>query len=328
MEKVIMSWVSFSKDSYHESELADISEYKPKRISKAINWINIHGIHDSAIMELVGKQFSLDKMVLEDIVNTNHRPKAEELDDYLFVTLKALKPKDSKGEISVRQISLILGPDWLLTFQEGGSDTFKMIKEKVRSAKGNIWQRGEDYIFYRLIDMIVDNYFLVTDSIGDTIEELEEKLIQDPDESLDEEIYYLKKKISLVKKDVVPLREAISTILRSENESISENTQKYFRDVYEHLIHVIETINTQHETLNDFLNMYMSGLSNKMNEVMKVLTIFASIFIPLTFIAGVYGMNFRYMPELQSEHGYFVTWGVMIAVAAALLLYFRKKKWL
>jgi magnesium transporter len=327
-EKARITKINFSKDFYEETELDDISAYKAKKRPNTVNWVNINGIHDMEVMESVGNEFKLDMMVMEDIVNTNHRPKADEFEDYLFVTLKTLNFSQKKKEVDVEQISLVLGTDWLLTFQEGDADTFSLIKERIRSSKGHITQRSVDFLFYRLIDTVVDNYFLTMDAVSEAIEELEDKLIADPDENLHHKIYNLKKKIAVIKKAIVPLRDAISTIIKCDYNYISESTKKYFSDVYEHLIHVIESINAQHEMLNDFLNMYLSGLSNKMNEVMQVLTIFASIFIPLTFIAGVYGMNFKYMPELHNPYGYYITWGVMIGLAVALLLYFRKKKWL
>jgi len=191
-----------------------------------------------------------------------------------------------------------------------------------------IRQRKTDYMFYRLVDTFVDNYFIVTEHLADRLELLEEKILQDPNENINEEIYELKKKIGYVKRTISPLRESISDIIKSDSDLISESTQNYFRDVYDRLVHLIETVDSQRETINDFLNLYMSVMSNKMNEVMKVLTIFASIFIPLTFIAGIYGMNFAIMPELQWKYGYLSAWGIMLAVAVLLLLYFRRKRWL
>jgi len=327
-EKVSITEFDFSKGFFKEIKLADISGFETKQKKDTVSWINVEGIHDTSIIESAGHQFQLDDMVLEDIVNTSHRPKAEEHEDYLFVTLKTLNLSENKKDIIIEHVSLVLGRHWLITFQEGGADAFNSIKKRIRNAQGRLPQKEEDFLFYRLIDTIVDNYFLTMDAIGEAIEDLEDKLIASPDENLHDEIYQLKKKIALIKKAIVPLRDGVSTIIRSDYDYISKTTRQYFSDVYEHLVHVIEEIHTQHETLNDFLNMYMSGMSNKMNEVMKVLTIFASIFIPLTFIAGVYGMNFKNMPELEQEHGYYITWLVMIGLAVGLLLFFRKKKWL
>jgi len=327
-DKVRITEFDFKKGFFVEKEIDDISHLDTRHDDETITWLNIDGIHDTDLIESVGQKFKLDAMVLEDIVNTKHRPKAEEHENYIFVTLKTLNFLENRKDIEIDQLSLVLGRHWLITFQEGGSDAFENLKKRIRNAQGHLPKKEEDFLFYRLIDTIVDHYFLTMDSIAEAIEELEEKLQADPDKNLHDEIYNLKKKISAIKKAIVPLRDAISTIIRSDYDYLSKSARKYFEDVYEHLVHIIEDIHAQHETLNDFLNMYMSGMSNKMNEVMKVLTIFASIFIPLTFIAGVYGMNFKNMPELEQKYGYFITWGVMLVTVAALLIYFRRKKWL
>ena len=215
----------------------------------------------------------------------------------------------------------------MISFQENEIKILTPLKERIRNGKGLVRKRKSDYIFYRLIDIIVDNYFLVIEHLAERIEELEEKILQDPDVGVHEEIYELKRKIGFVKRTISPLRECISNVIKSDGDLVSESTQNYFRDVYDHLINLIETVDSQRETINDFLNLYMSAMSNKMNEVMKVLTIFASIFIPLTFIAGIYGMNFEIMPELQWKYGYFIAWGGMGIVALLLLIYFKRKKW-
>jgi magnesium transporter len=241
--------------------------------------------------------------------------------------LNILGVDSSANEITTERISLLLAKNGVISFQENETKILSPLKERIRQGKGLARQRKSDYIFYRLIDIIVDNYFLVIEHLADRIEELEEKILQDPDVGVHEEIYDLKRKIGFVKRTISPLRECISNVLKSDGDLVSESTQNYFRDVYDHLINLIETVDSQRETINDFLNLYMSAMSNKMNEVMKVLTIFASIFIPLTFIAGIYGMNFEIMPELQWKYGYFIAWSLMGIVALLLLIYFKRKKW-
>ncbi len=327
-EKVSIAKIDISKDLYEEIELADISDSIKKRKDNAANWINIHGVHDAAVIKSVGRQFNIDSLVLEAIMNTKQRPRAEILDDYLFITLKTLKFTNSKNNMVVEQVSLILGKNYLLSFEESGSEIIGIIKERLQLAKEDIQTKREDYFFYRIIDTIVDNYYLIADTTGEHIEHTEEGLIKKPDDITNKEIYNLKKEMAIINKAIVPLKDAISEIIKSDVDYISEPNIKYFNNVYEHLVQVIEETEFQYDRLNDFVNMYMSGLSNKMNEVMQVLTIFASIFIPLTFIAGVYGMNFEFMPELQLKYGYFITWGVMAAVVIVLLFYFKKKKWL
>lgn len=327
-DKVTITQISYSETHYEEKELKDISETMISPDPDTTTWINIDGIHNTEMIESAGKHFDIHPLVLEDIVNTQHRPGAEEFDNYMFLALKMLSVDQDKKTIVSEHVSLVLGKNWVISFQENKVDIFEPFRERIRQAKGIIRQRKEDYIFYRLVDTIVDNYFLVTEFISEAIEDLEEEILVRPEKSTLESIYDMKKLIQELKKSIFPLREAVSTILRDESEYISEATGKYFRDVYEHIIQAFETIESQRETLTSFTDLYMSGLSNKMNQVMQFLTIFAAIFIPLTFIAGVYGMNFEYIPELQYKYGYFIVWGVMITVGLLMLRYFKKKDWL
>lgn len=327
-QKVTFSEINFSADHYEEKELNKFSDCISWDKSDSVTLISVIGIHDISVIEAAGKHFSLDSMVLEDIVNTQNRSKLEELDDYLFLPMKTLGIDLNSKDISTGHISLLLGKNGLISFQESEIKILDPLKDRLSKGKGIIRQRKSDYIFYRLVDTFVDNYFNVTEYLADRIDVLEEKILQNPNENVHEEIYELKKKIGFIKRAISPLRESISNVIKSDSDLVSESTQNYFRDVFDHLIHLLETVDSQRETINDFLNLYMSTMSNKMNEVMKVLTIFASIFIPLTFIAGIYGMNFAIMPELQWEHGYFLIWGFMLLVAILLLFYFRRKRWL
>ena len=327
-QKVTVSEINFSPNQYEEVVLKNISDCNSWDHPDTVTLINVIGIHDTTVIEAVGKHFSLDPMILEDIVNSQSRSKLEEFDDFDFLPMNILGVDLNSNEITAERISLILAKNGVISFQENEIDFLTPLKERIRKSKGTVRQRKADYIFYRLIDTIVDNYFLVIEHLTDRIDELEEKILDDPDVGVHEEIYDLKRKIGFAKRTISPLRECISNIIKSDGDLVSESTQNYFRDVYDHLLNLIETMDSQKETINDFLNLYMSGMSNKMNEVMKVLTIFASIFIPLTFIAGIYGMNFEIMPELQWRYGYFVAWGVMLLVTVLLLIYFKRKKWL
>ncbi len=327
-EKVTVSEINFSPDHYEETDLKKINDCNSWDNPDTVTLISIVGIHDTTIIEEAGKHFSLDPMMLEDIVNTQSRSKLEEFDDYLFLPMNILGVDLNSNEITTERISLLLAKNGVISFQENEIKILTPLKERIRRGKGLVRQRKTDYIFYRLIDTIVDNYFLVIEHLAERIEELEEKILQEPNAGVHGEIYDLKKKIGFVKRTISPLRECISNVIKSDGDLLSESTQNYFRDVYEHLIYLIETVDSQRETINDFLNLYMSAMSNKMNEVMKVLTIFASIFIPLTFIAGIYGMNFNNMPEFQLRYGYYIVWGVMLMVAILLLFYFKRKRWL
>jgi magnesium transporter len=321
--------INYSTTQYEENILSDISKSKAfQKTPETTTWITLDGLHHIDKIAAAGQKFNLDQLILEDIVNTNSRPKFEDLDDYLYLSMRMLSISKDEGEVRNEQLSLILGKNWVISIHETENDIFRTYRERIKQAKGMTRQRKEDFIFYRLIDITVDNYYHVSEYLADSIEALEEKVIANKEDNISEQIYELKKKIGSVKKALMPLREAVSTILRTDTELISKTTYKYLRDVLDHITQEIETVDTQRENVNDFLNLYMTGISNKMNDVMKVLTIFASIFIPLTFIAGIYGMNFEVMPELGWKYGYFLTWGIMIAVAVALLFYFRKKKWI
>jgi magnesium transporter len=321
--------INFSPTHFEETELTDLTKSQVfKKDPSQTTWMNVDGVHNIERIETGGKFFNLDQLVLEDIVNTKSRPKFEDFESYLFLTMRILSVDKEKDEILNEQLSLLLGKSWVISLHENENKMFNIYKDRIKQAKGISRSRKEDFVFYRLIDITVDNYYHVSEFLAESIDSLEEKIIENRDENLNEKIYELKKKISFVRKSLIPLREAVSAIIRSDTVLIPENSLKYYHDVLDHVNQEIETIDTQREIVNEFLNLYMTSISNKMNDVMKVLTIFASIFIPLTFIAGIYGMNFEYMPELNSRYGYFIALGVMVAVAVALLIYFRRKKWI
>ena len=327
-QEVIISEINYSLENYEEKQLNNFSDCTSWDKSDIVTMVTVIGIHDTSIIEAAGTFFNLDSMILEDIVNTHSRSKLEEFDDYLFLPMKILGVDLESNEIISEHVSLVLGKNGLISFQESEIEILSPFKTRVKKGTGKIRQRKSDFIYYRLIDTFVDNYFIVSEYLADRLEILEEKILKNPNENVNEEIYELKKKIAYVKRTISPLRECISNIIKSDSDLVSESTQNYFRDVYDHLIHLVENVDSQRETINDFLNLYMSAMSNKMNEVMKVLTIFASIFIPLTFIAGIYGMNFEIIPELKWKFGYVFVWAIMLVVVILLLFFFRRKKWL
>lgn len=294
----------------------------------AVTWINIDGLHQVEVIETVGKCFDLHPLVLEDILETEHRPKIEDYDSYLFLVLKMLLFDEAKGEIRAEQVSLVLGKNFVLTFQEVAGDVFAGVRERLRNHKGRIRGLGADYLAYALLDSIVDSYFSILEKVGDQIELLEEELIVAPESATLQKIHHFKREMILLRKAIWPLREVISGLQRVESELIGKSTAVFLRDVYDHTIQVIDTVETFRDLLAGMLDLYLSSISNRMNEVMKVLTIMATIFIPLTFFAGIYGMNFEYMPELQWRWGYFGLWGLMLLLAAGMLVFFRKKRWL
>lgn len=327
-EKVKITIIDYDEEQIQEREAKGVEECFPFKDKPTVTWINIDGIHDIEIIEKIGKHFGIHSLVLEDILNTAQRPKMEDLGDYIFIVLKMIKYDDKKAEIKSEQVGLILGSNYVISFQEQEGDVFDPIRERIRNAKGRIRKMRSDYLTYALIDTIVDNYFIILEKIGEKIEDIEEELVTNPTPVTLQIIYNLKRDLIFLRKSVWPLREVVSGMLRGESSLIQKSTNIYLRDVYDHTIQVIDTIETFRDMIAGMLDIYLSSISNKMNEVMKVLTIIATIFIPLTFIAGVYGMNFRYMPELGWHWGYPLVLVLMAIVGILMVLYFRKKKWL
>jgi magnesium transporter len=329
IEKARIRLIDYDEAQLQEKEPKTVEECFPFKDLPTVTWVNIDGLHDIPIMEKIGKHFGLHPLVLEDILNTEQRPKIEDFDDHIFVVLKMLYYDDGEGEIRAEQISIILGSNFVLSFQERVGDIFNPLRERIRSAKGRVRKMGPDYLAYNLLDAIVDNYFVVLEKLGEQIEGMEEELVTNPTPETLQKIHNLKREMIFLRKSVWPLREVVSRLERGESSLIKETTGIYLRDVYDHTIQVIDTIETYRDMLSGMLDIYLSSISNRMNQVMKVLTIIATIFIPLTFVAGIYGMNFEYMPELK-WHWFYpkAFWLVMLGVAAVMLVYFRRKRWL
>jgi magnesium transporter len=326
--KVKIRVIDYDESDLQEKEIVNIDECYPFKEKPTVTWINIDGIHDVDIIERIGKNYGIHPLLLEDIVNTEQRPKIEDSEDYLFLILKMLSLDEEDREIKIEQVSLVIGPNYVLSFQEREGDVFDSVRDRIRRARGRIRKMGADYLAYALLDAIVDGYFLILERIGDKIEGLEEDLISHPDTKILQAIHYLKREMIFLRRSVWPLREVISGMSRKESTLIKESTEIFLRDVYDHTIQVIDTIETYRDMVSGMLDTYLSSISNRMNEVMKVLTIFAAIFIPLTFVAGIYGMNFAFMPELGLKWGYFAALAVMASMAISMLIYFRRKKWL
>ena len=327
-EKVKLSVMDYTEAGIEEKELKSVDECFPYKDKPSVTWINIDGVHQLEVIEKIGKNFNLHPLTLEDIVNTEQRPKYEDFESYIFITLKMIYNNSVQQEITAEQISLILGKNFVISFQERVGDVFDPIRNRLRQGKGRIRKMGADYLAYTLVDAVVDNYFSVLENIGEKIEGVENKLVADPRPKTLQGIHRLKGEMIFLRKAVWPLREVISALQRMETTLILKETAAYLRDLYDHVIQVSDSVETYRETLSGLLDIYLSSVSNRMNEVMKVLTIIATIFIPLTFIAGIYGMNFKYMPELTWRFGYFGILGVMGFISILMLFYFRRKKWL
>jgi len=331
-EKTKIFVMDYDEKNFRELEVKTADECLPfKKDRKTATWISIYGLQDIKFLEEFGKKFGLHPLVVEDILDTGQRPKMEDYDDYLYIVLKMLIYNEKYRKVETEQMSLILGPNFVVSFQERENGIFDRIRGWIRNSKGRIRKMGADFLAYTLLDAIVDNYFLILEKLGERIEILEESLIKDPSPKTIQAIHKLKREMIVLRKSVWPLREVVNGLereSRSKSPLIRKETSIYLRDVYDHTIQVIDNVETSRDIVSGMVDIYLSSVSNRLNEVMKVLTIIGTIFIPLTFITGLYGMNFRYMPELEHPVGYFAVLGGMLILAILMLIYFRKKKWL
>ncbi|RAJ16937.1 magnesium/cobalt transporter CorA [Olleya aquimaris] len=318
----------YSEDDFKEADINSVDEAFHFKDSETATWFNLNGLNFIDEIERIGNYYNLHPLILEDIVNTSQRPKIDTYKDYIFIVLKMMYYDDAEHIVS-EQVSMIMGKNYVLTFQESDGDVFDSVRERIRKKKGRIRSEGADYLLYALIDAIVDHYYAIIETMGNKIEDLEDDLFTGlTQEEIAQQIQDLKREILKIRRAIFPLREIISRLEKNDNNLIEEKTTHFFRDVYDHIIQVTETIDIYRDMIWSLMDMYMTTISNKMNEVMKVLTIIATIFIPLTFIAGIYGMNFEHMPELHYQYGYYVVWVVMIVVLIGMLIYFKRKKWL
>jgi magnesium transporter len=327
-ETIRITYMDYDEHRFEEKQAAKIEDCFEFKATPTVTWINIDGLHDIETIEKIGGHFDLHPLILEDILNTNQRPKFEDLGEYVFSVLKMLSYDEKARSIQSEQVSIVLGANFVISFQESTGDVFEQIRDRIRNAKGRIRKMGCDYLAYCLIDAVVDNYFSILEKIGERIEALEEDLVSDPTTATLQLIHSLKGELLSLRRSVWPLRELINGLQRGESRLIRKTTGVYLRDVYDHTIQVIDTVEGLRDTVAGMLDIYLSSISNRMNAIMKVLTVIATIFIPLTFVAGIYGMNFKYMPELQWKWGYPAVWAVICAVVIGMVAYFKRKKWL
>ena len=327
-EKVRITVIDYDEGQFQERETTSPEECFPFREKATVTWINVDGVHDVSIVEKICSHYGIHPLVIEDIVDTKQRPKMEDFDEYMYVVLKMLMFDKESDSVTAEQVSMILGQGVLITFQETVGDVFEAIRSRIRNNKGRIRKMGPDYLAYALMDSIVDNYFVVLENMGSMMAFIEEEIIADPSRDVMHFLHDIKRDVLFLRKSVWPLREVINALIKSDSLLIKATTDIYLRDVYTHAIQVMDTAEIFREMLSSMLEIYISSLSNKLNEVMKVLTIIATIFIPLTFVTGVYGMNFRNMPELNWQLGYWWALGIMAAVAGGMIFYFKRKKWM
>lgn len=326
-EQVVITLIEYNETEFFEKPFYDIEECLMHVKPNMVKWINVDGVHNVNIIEKIGKAFNIHSLTLEDIVSINQRPKFEEYENYVVSILKMLY---YDSELHAEQLSVVLlENNTVISFQEiHGGDAFDIIRTRLRQGKGRIRKMQADYLSYCLLDAVVDCYFTILEKVGDKIEILEEELITSPSQATMQELHHMKREMIFLRKNVWPLRELINNKERCESELIAPSTDVFLRDLYDHTLRVMDTVETYRDLLSGMMDLYLSSVSNKMNEVMKVLTIITTIFVPVTFIAGVYGMNFDNMPELHSRWGYWITWTVMLTIIISLLIYFRKKRWI
>jgi magnesium transporter len=327
-DKAVVTVVDFDESQLTEATADRVEACVAFRDRPTVTWVNVDGIHDVEMVEKIGTCFGIHPLVLEDVVNTGQRIKVEDFGDYLFMVFRTADADGPGGRTDTDQLSLILGANFVLTFQEKANPLFAPIRERLRNEKTRMRKAGADYLAYALIDLVVDHYFAVLEKLGDRIEVLERELVEQPTQSTFGAIYAIKREMLLLRKAVWPLRELVGGLSRGESPLIRDTTQVYLRDVHDHAIQIIDTTETFRDILSGFVDVYLSSVSNRMNAVMKVLTIIATIFMPLTFLAGLYGMNFRYMPELQWRWGYPAALVVMAVTALGMTWFFVRKGWI
>lgn len=325
-KKTILELIDYTENDLLEREISSIDEVLQYRDNESVTWLNITGLQDTKLIEEIQTKFNIHPLICEDILSTNQRPKIEIFDDYIVVIVHMLTLKEDILESD--QVSIIIGKHYLLSFKETPADIFSMVKQRIRNGKGRIRKNTSDYLAYALIDIIIDNYFTVLEKISDSMELLEDGLITNPSHKTLQTIIALKHELLLMRKSIWPLREVINRLNKSETSLITSQTEPFIRDLYDHTIQIIDTIETLRDFTSGMVDLHLSSASNRMNQIMKVLTIISTIFIPLTFLAGLYGMNFQNLPELRWQYGYFVLLGFMFVLSCIMMYFFYKKGWL
>ncbi|MEI8349964.1 MAG: magnesium/cobalt transporter CorA [Candidatus Omnitrophota bacterium] len=327
-EPVKITVIDYDEANFQQKEVSSVEECFIFRDRPTITWINVDGIHKPGVIEKLANCFCLHPLIIEDICDVDQRPKFEDLGSYIYIVIKMLSYEAENSEIKIEQMSLVLGNNFVLSFQETVGDVFGPIRDRIKNSKGRHRKMGADYLAYSLIDAIVDNYFNILDEFGERIEFLEEEIISRPDQQVLKEVYNLKREIIFLRKSIWPLRELVRSLERIESALIRDTTRIYLRDIYDHVIQISDSMEVSREMLTAMIEMYLSSLSNKLNEVMKVLTVIATIFMPLTFITGIFGMNFKYIPGLERFWGFPAALLIMLIVALFMIRYFQRNRWI
>ncbi|MFO7831158.1 MAG: magnesium/cobalt transporter CorA [Desulfuromonadaceae bacterium] len=320
--------VCYSPTELDESTIDPAQAWSPGTSGTTLQWLDITGLHNAEAIKAIGTRFNLHPLTIEDILHTGQRPKMEEFDHYLFFVLKMLHFDQEDKVIRSEQLSIVMGDSFVLTFQEQPGDTFTPVRERIRKQRGRIRKSGSDYLAYALLDTVVDNYIASIERLGEEIEDLENEIIATPNREVLEKINLYKREINYLRKTARPAREFILQLSRLDNDLIQESSVPFVKDLLDLSTQSVEIVETYRDVLSDYLDIYNTGINNRLNDIMRVLTIFSAVFIPLTFIAGIYGTNFEYLPELQYRYSYFIFWGVLIVIAVVMLRFFRKRNWL
>ncbi|NND34956.1 MAG: magnesium/cobalt transporter CorA [Saprospiraceae bacterium] len=320
-----VSLLRYNSEKYIKDDRVD---FEATLSTEMVTWVDVRGVHDAEVIEAIGRKFDIHPLVLEDIMDVHQRPKFDEYEGGYYITLRNFKFDEKTRTLAPEQISIYAGPNYVFSFQEDAEELFSDVVNRISNGKGKIRHRGADYLVYALLDRVVDGYFLLLDQIGETIEDLEEEILTSVDRLTKSKIHDLKRELLALRRSISPLRDAIGLMIKSDTQSITDNTGLFLRDLYDHCIQVFDLLETSRDNLTSLQDLYISELSFKTNSVMQMLTIVATIFIPLTFLVGVYGMNFDYIPELHYAYSYYILWGVMILLALIMLIYFRRKQWL
>lgn len=328
IEHVLLRIIDFDATDLKEDVIKKVGDALKYQNQDTVTWFNIDGLHNIAIMNEIGKGFNLDNLILADVLNTHARPKVQEYPNGIFISVKMLQMNETTGTISAENLSLMITKSVLISFQEKKGDVFEPIRERIRNQKKRIRNSGTDYLAFSLLDIIIDNYIYILSVLGEKIESLEEDLLLDPKQNIIDQINFYKRELNFIRKTIHPAKEMILALSKIDTEFIEENTSIHYKELVDNINHATETSDSYREILSDQLNIYHSTMSTKLNDIMKFLTVFSVLFIPLTFIAGVYGTNFDNLPGIHGEYGYITMWVIIVIIAVGMLLYFKKKRWL
>ena len=328
IDEVLLRSIGFNEIRVEENVIQSARDIKEQSIDNVVTWINIDGLHDLQVIQEIGKTLDLGQLLLADVLETNARPKIHEYEKWIFLSLKMVQYNEKKEHFSVENLSIIFNDSTLISFQEKKGDVFEPVRDRIRNHKRTLRDSKTDYLAFALLDTVIDHYLYVLSLFGEKIESFEDVILEKPDKNVIEQINLFKKELNYIRKGMKPAREMILALSKIESDFIHKKNDVHFKELVNNINQASDTLDSYRELLSDQLNIYHMIISSKLNDTMKFLTIFSVIFIPLTFIAGIYGTNFEFLPELRFKYGYFIMLGVMVFITILMLFYFKRKKWL